>query len=30
LQRDNFYAAQFHSEISGDAGQRIFENFLNI
>jgi imidazole glycerol-phosphate synthase subunit HisH len=30
LQRDNFYAAQFHSEISGDAGQRIFENFLKI
>jgi imidazole glycerol-phosphate synthase subunit HisH len=30
LQRDNFYAAQFHSEISGDAGQLIFENFLKL
>ena len=30
LQRDNFYAAQFHAEISGDAGQRILANFLNL
>jgi imidazole glycerol-phosphate synthase subunit HisH len=30
LKKDNFYACQFHSEISGMAGQRIFENFLNI
>ena len=30
LQKDNFYAAQFHSEISGNVGQRIFENFLNL
>jgi glutamine amidotransferase len=30
LQKDNFYAAQFHCEISGDAGQKIIENFLNI
>ena len=30
LQRDNFYAAQFHAEISGDVGQRILENFLNL
>lgn len=30
LHRDNFYAAQFHAEISGDAGQRILENFLKI
>ncbi|WP_128547279.1 imidazole glycerol phosphate synthase subunit HisH [Larkinella soli] len=30
LQKDNFYAAQFHAEISGDVGQRILENFLNI
>lgn len=28
LQKDNFYAAQFHAEISGDVGQRILENFL--
>ena len=28
LQKDNFYAAQFHAEISGLAGQRIIENFL--
>lgn len=30
LQKDNFYAAQFHSEISGNVGQRIFENFLQL
>ncbi|UTA67785.1 MULTISPECIES: imidazole glycerol phosphate synthase subunit HisH [Emticicia] len=30
LQKDNFYAAQFHSEISGDVGQKIFENFLKL
>jgi glutamine amidotransferase len=30
LQKDNFYAAQFHSEISGNVGQRIFENFLKL
>jgi glutamine amidotransferase len=30
LQKDNFFAAQFHSEISGNVGQRIFENFLNL
>ncbi len=30
LQKDNFYAAQFHAEISGLAGQRIIENFLAI
>lgn len=28
LQKDNFYAAQFHAEISGNIGQRILENFL--
>ena len=28
LRKDNFYAAQFHAEISGQAGQTIFENFL--
>jgi len=30
LHRDNFYAAQFHCEISGNAGQKIIENFLNL
>ena len=30
LQRDNFFAAQFHSEISGDVGEKIFKNFLEI
>lgn len=30
LQKDNFYACQFHSEISGDVGEQIFKNFLKI
>ena len=30
LQKDNFYAAQFHAEISGNVGQRILENFLQL
>jgi len=30
LQKDNFYAAQFHAEISGNIGQRILENFLKL
>ncbi len=30
LQRDNFYAVQFHPEKSGEAGQRILQNFLAI
>ena len=30
LQRDNFYAVQFHPEKSGLAGQRILQNFLAI
>lgn len=30
LHRDNFYAAQFHAEISGNVGQRILENFLDV
>lgn len=30
LQQGNFYAAQFHAEISGDVGQRILENFLKL
>ncbi len=28
LQRDNFYAVQFHPEKSGAAGQKILQNFL--
>ncbi|MBD0400353.1 imidazole glycerol phosphate synthase subunit HisH [Flammeovirga sp. EKP202] len=28
LHKDNFYAAQFHPEKSGDVGQKIIENFL--
>ncbi len=28
IQKDNFYAVQFHPEKSGDAGQKILENFL--
>jgi imidazole glycerol-phosphate synthase subunit HisH len=28
LQKDNFYAAQFHAEISGLVGQKIIQNFL--
>lgn len=28
LHKDNFYAAQFHPEKSGDIGQKIIENFL--
>ena len=28
LQKNNFYAAQFHAEISGNVGQRVLENFL--
>lgn len=30
LHQDNFYAAQFHAEISGNEGQRILENFLRM
>jgi imidazole glycerol-phosphate synthase subunit HisH len=30
LQKGNFYACQFHSEISGDIGQKVFENFMSI
>lgn len=30
LQRDNFYAVQFHPEKSGPVGQRILKNFLNL
>lgn len=28
LHKDNFYAVQFHPEKSGDAGQKILENFI--
>ena len=28
LQRDNFYATQFHPEKSGDAGEQILKNFI--
>lgn len=28
LQKDNFFACQFHSEISGDVGEQIFRNFM--
>lgn len=30
LQKDNFYAAQFHAEISGNVGQQVLENFLKL
>jgi glutamine amidotransferase len=30
LHKDNFHAAQFHCEISGDVGQKILENFLKL
>jgi imidazole glycerol-phosphate synthase subunit HisH len=30
LQKNNFYACQFHSEISGDIGQKVFENFMKL
>ncbi|TND09155.1 MAG: glutamine amidotransferase [Bacteroidetes bacterium] len=30
LQKDNFYAVQFHPEKSGAAGERILRNFLRI
>ncbi|MDR0429458.1 MAG: imidazole glycerol phosphate synthase subunit HisH [Tannerellaceae bacterium] len=30
LQRDNFYATQFHPEKSGDVGEKILENFLRL
>lgn len=28
IQKDNFYAVQFHPEKSGDIGQQILENFI--
>lgn len=30
LQKDNFYAVQFHTEKSSDVGQTILENFIKI
>ncbi len=30
LQKDNFYATQFHPEKSGTVGARILENFINL
>ena len=30
IHKDNFYAVQFHPEKSGDAGQKILQNFLNL
>jgi len=30
LQKDNFFATQFHPEKSSDVGQKILKNFINI
>lgn len=30
LQKDNFYATQFHPEKSGSVGEKIVKNFLNL
>ena len=30
LHKDNFYATQFHPEKSGEAGERIIKNFLEL
>lgn len=30
LQKDNFYGTQFHPEKSGDVGEQILANFLNL
>ena len=30
IKKDNFYACQFHPEKSGDVGEQILKNFINI
>ena len=30
LQKDNFYATQFHPEKSGSVGEQIIKNFLQL
>ena len=30
MRRGNFYGAQFHPEKSGDVGERILRNFMNL
>ena len=30
LHKDNFYATQFHPEKSGDVGETILKNFINL
>jgi glutamine amidotransferase len=30
LQKNNFYATQFHPEKSGTVGAKILENFINL
>jgi glutamine amidotransferase len=30
MHKDNFYATQFHPEKSGEVGQHILKNFLEI
>jgi glutamine amidotransferase len=30
LHRDNFYATQFHPEKSGDIGELILKNFIEL
>jgi len=30
MQKDNFYATQFHPEKSGDPGEKILSNFLKL
>ncbi len=30
LQKDNFYACQFHPEKSGEIGQQVLSNFINL
>ena len=30
IQKDNFYATQFHPEKSGDVGEQILKNFINL